>query len=120
MCGYSEYNTHIKSVIEKNPNIKLLIQTDETEFLDYMKENYPDNMFYFKDEIRHLNKSKTLVENHFGNTEYFQMNFLAIVNIMSKCKYVVCNSSNVSLWAVLFREHNKNISQYLNGNWHTS
>jgi len=120
LCDYSEYNAHIKSVIEKNPNIKLLIQTDETEFLDYMKENYPDNMFYFKDEIRHLNKSKTLVENHFGNTEYFQMNFLAIVNIMSKCKYIVCNSSNVSLWIVLYREHNKNISQYLNGNWHTS
>jgi hypothetical protein len=38
---------------------------------------------------------------------------LASVLIMSKAKHIICTSSNVSLWIVLFRGYNNNIHQYL-------
>jgi hypothetical protein len=119
LCGYSEYDLYINQIIAKNPNIKLLIQSDETEFIEYVKQKYPDNSFYFKDEIRHVKKSRTLVEKHFGNNDYYQMNFLSIVLLMSKCNYIICNGgTNVSFWIILFRGHCKNVIQYLNGGWY--
>ena len=38
---------------------------------------------------------------------------MAIVIIMSRCKYVICNTSNVSLWIALFRGNTINLHQYL-------
>ena len=120
LCSYSEYDTHINSIIAKNPNIKLLIQSDETQFIEYIINKYPNNSFYFKDEIRHIKQSKTLVEKHFGNIDYYQMNFLAIILLMSKCNYVICNGgTNVSLWIALYRGHCNNFIQYLNGKWYS-
>lgn len=119
LCDYSEYEPHINAVISENPNIKLLIQSDETQFIEYIMEKYPNNSFYFKDEIRHLKKSQTLVEKHFGNVDYYQMNFLAIILLMSKCNYIICNGgTNVSLWIALYRGHCNNFIQYFNGRWY--
>jgi hypothetical protein len=39
---------------------------------------------------------------------------IAIVYIMSKCKYVVCTSGNISIWITYFRENSNNIYHYLN------
>lgn len=38
---------------------------------------------------------------------------LASVLISSKCEYIICGSSNVSLWIILFRGNSNNIYQYL-------
>lgn len=38
---------------------------------------------------------------------------LSSVLIMSKAKHVICTSSNVSMWIILFRGNNTNIHQYL-------
>jgi hypothetical protein len=38
--------------------------------------------------------------------------------IMSKCKYIICNSSNCSLWICLFRGHGKNIIQNYEKKWY--
>jgi len=38
---------------------------------------------------------------------------LSSVLIMSKPKHVICTSSNVSMWIILFRGHSSNIHQYL-------
>ena len=37
-------------------NMKFLIQSDETEFLELFLSRYASNGFYFKDEIRHINR----------------------------------------------------------------
>ena len=84
-------------VTENEKNIKFILQTDETNFLNYCKNKMKDYIV-FNDEIRHTAKANTLVEKKFNKEDnyFFSLHFLAIVKIMSKCKYVVCNSSNVS------------------------
>ena len=116
-CEIPSYNKYIekgREIIKINPNIIFLIQSDEKEFIDEMTLHFPNNIV-FKDEIRVIpkNKNKT-VDNH-GKTpkinHTFALKFLAIVYIMSKCKYVICNSGNISFWILMYRQHFNNYIQ---------
>jgi len=111
---YSELYYSACNVFVNNPNVKFLIQSDETEFIEFMLARFPDNSFYFRDEIRHIPRSSTTVDIAMKsmNAE-FSKYFLAITMIMSKCKYVVCNSGNCSAWIVLFRGNCENVQQHL-------
>ena len=78
-----------------------------------MTHEFPNRIFYFKDEIRTIKKSDNLSVdkiNHASNFVYSQY-FLAITIIMSKCKYVVCTRSSCSLWIALFRGNSENVYQ---------
>ena len=96
-----------------------LIQSDETEFLEFMTNEFPNNSFYFKDEIRHMKKCNDTVDKKMRHQNYeFSKKYLAITIIMSRCKYIICGSGNCDLWIMLYRGNNKNVVQNLNGNWY--
>ena len=104
-------------IAEKNPGVRFLIQSDETEFIETMGALYPDHIV-FKDEIRHVHKCDNTVDKIFPETNYqFSKYFLAIVIIMSKCKHVICGSGNISMWIAFFRENVENFHQFCNGIW---
>lgn len=112
---YDDYVTHINSIIAKQPEIKFLIQSDETEFIEQMTEMFPKNSFYFKDEIRHIKKANKTVDMVFRESNpVFSKYYLAITIIMSKCKYIICGSGNCSIWIMLFRGNCNNVYQYVN------
>jgi len=103
---YDDYLDYAKIALNKeknNPKFKFLIQSDETEFLDEMKKNFPNHIIFY-DEIRHIPKNDTTVDKVFKekNNEYSKY-FLAIMLIMSKCKYVITGNGNCSLWLYYFR-----------------
>jgi hypothetical protein len=56
LCNYDEYLYYANLILGQNPNIMFLIQSDETEFIEYMIDKFPNNSFYFKDEIRRINE----------------------------------------------------------------
>jgi hypothetical protein len=118
ICGYDEYVIIANKILATNPNIKFLIQSDETEFIEKMFEVFPGNTFYFKDEIRHMRKCNytvdLLTKKHI---DLFSKYYLAITIIMSKCKYIVCGSGNCSIWIMFYRENNNNVYQNFNGEW---
>jgi hypothetical protein len=121
LCEYDEYLTYANLILEKNPNILFLIQSDETEFIEYMSKKFPNNSFYFKDEIRHMKKCRSTVDGVMrAQNHEFSQKYLAITIIMSKCKYIICGSGNCSIWIMLYREHNKNVYQNLNNKWYLS
>ena len=101
-----------KKVQQHNPNVRFLVQSDETEFLQKMLEL--PNSFYFCDEIRHIPKQKATVD-HFDINQNLKFSklFLAITIIMSKSQYVVCNTGNCSLWICLYRGHTQNVFQII-------
>lgn len=105
-CKIPEYDLYMKEankILETHPSTRFMIQSDETEFLEKMTQQL-ENTFYCKDEIRHIGKSNTTVDIVFRGLNYtFSKNFLAITHIMSKCKWVVCNSGNCSIWVAFFR-----------------
>jgi len=109
---YDDYINHGKNVLSQNPNIKFLIQSDETNFIIKMAETFPNNII-FKDEIRHIQNKSTTVDIAFRKTNHiYSMYYLAITIIMSKCNYVICNSGNCSLWIILFRGNSNKITEF--------
>jgi len=118
-CKIPSYDKYIEKgneLLKSNPDLKFLIQSDEKEFINEMTINFPNNVV-FNDEIRIINKNNNqMVDNHGKTPEInhkFALNFLAIVYIMSKCKYIICNSGNISLWILLYRKHLNNYFQLI-------
>ena len=119
LCKYEEYLNYANKIININPNIQFLIQSDETEFIDYITDIFPNNSFYFKDEIRHINKCNSTVDIVMKKqNNIYSKYYLAITIIMAKCKYVVCGSGNCSIWIMFYRGNNNNTCQYNNGKWY--
>ena len=121
LCNYKEYLTYANLVIKTNPTILFLIQSDETEFIDFMTKKFPNNSFYFKNEIRHMKKCNNTVDIVMKDKNYeFSKYYLAITIIMSQCKYIISGSGNCSIWIMLYRKNNKNVFQNLKGKWYNN
>jgi len=109
---YNDYVIYANKILEiekNNPNFKFLIQSDETEFLDEMKKLYPNHIIFY-DEIRHMPKQLSTVDVIFREKNHeFSKYFLAIMLIMSKCKYVITGCGNCPMWLCLFRGNLNNI-----------
>jgi hypothetical protein len=113
LSGYNEYIEYANSIIAKTPLIKFLVQSDETEFIELMLKIFPENSFYFNDEIRHINKSMRTVDKVFKEQNHiFSKYYLAITIIMSKCKYIICGSGNCSMWIMFYRNNCNNVYQH--------
>lgn len=116
LCNYDEYVLYATRILKHQPNIRFLIQSDETEFIEFMTEQFPHNSFIMKDHIRHINKCTSSVDIEMREKNFeFSKYYLAITIIMSKCKYVICNSGNCSKWIMFYRESGKNMCQFLQG-----
>ena len=116
LSGYEDYLVRARGILAKNPNVRFLVQSDESEFIDAMM--VLPNTFVFKDEIRHMKKASTSVDIVMPQTNYeFSKKFLAIVFIMSQCKDVICGSGNISLWLTLYRGSSVGVQQFLDGKW---
>ena len=121
ICSYDEYLIYANQLLKQNQKLVFLLQSDETEFIEFMTNKFPNNSFYFNDEIRHMKKCNDTVDKKMKSQNYeFSKKYLAITIIMSKCKYIICGSGNCSIWIMFYRENNKNIIQNLNGTWYNS
>ena len=110
--SYEEYIYYGKYVLNLYPNVKFLIQSDETNFINTMAKEFANHII-FKDEIRHIQDNTTTVDKVFKETNFeYSLNYLAITIIMSKCKYIICNSGNCSIWIMFYREHAEDIIQF--------
>jgi len=112
--SYEKYLQTAQSLLNTDPELRIWIQSDETEFLDAMKAAFPDNHVIFYDEIRHMPRNpQTTVDKKFYSQNYIMSKYyLAITYLMSQCKYVICGTGNCSLWIALFRGHNEGMTQF--------
>ena len=118
-CSYDEYLNYAYQIEKKNSKIVFLIQSDETEFLEFMTNKFPNNSIYFKDEIRHMKKCDDTVDIKMSSQNYeFSKKYLAITIIMSRCKYVICGTGNCDSWITFYRGNNKNVIQNNDGTWY--
>ncbi len=119
LCSYDEFIERGKKIEAENPNTLFLIQSDETEFIQRMSQEFK-NSFHFKEEIRHMSKCMSSVEHRSSTRDenyQFAKYYLAITLIMAKCKDIICISGNCSIWIAFFRKHAEGIQQYINGIW---
>lgn len=112
MPHYDVYLNKAKEIQQNNPNIKFLVQTDETEFLMKFLEFFPESI-YFR-ETPTLSKSDTSVHKVLPASERKKaaMFYLSATLCVSKCKYLLTHTGNGGLFSILFRGNKKNVYQY--------
>jgi len=111
--NYDQYVNTARSLLNLHPQLKFLVQSDETEFLEQMAAAFPDNHVILWDEIRHIPSANTTVDRVFQESNAVASKyFLAITYLMAQCQFVVCGSGNCSYWIALFRGHNDGIKQF--------
>jgi len=112
MAPYSVYIEKAKQIKKLNPNIKFLVQTDETQFLKEFLKHFPDSL-NFKEtptiEKSALSVHAVIPTNQRKNAA---INFLAAIINVSRCEYIITHTGNCSLFAVLFRGNKTNVYQY--------
>ena len=114
---HSEVIGMVQIVRQKFPNHKILIQTDEIDFWDAFKREYPNSIHF--EEVYMVNRLQESVQNYIHNDDRINkaVHFLAIMNIIAKCDQVILNSGNVGMWCCLYRGNANNVYQFLDGDW---
>ena len=59
-CSYDEYLKFAYKIQKENPNIFFLIQSDETQFIEFMRNKFPNNSFYFKESAKNCKTCKNI------------------------------------------------------------
>ena len=111
--SYTQYILAAEQLLKQYPDIRFLVQSDETEFLETMISTFPNSVVFF-DEIRHMRRNVNTVDRAFkSQNANMSLFYLAITYIMSRCKHIIFNSGNCSLWIALFRGNSDNIIQLI-------
>jgi hypothetical protein len=113
--SYQDMLDKIQEVKSEFPHHRLLIQSDELEFYEFILERYPDSIYF--QEIGKIRKNDNLAIQYVvadGQKTKQAKIFLAIMNIISKCSKIILNSGNVGMWTVLYRGKSEGVYQYLN------
>ena len=118
--SFDDFYKQIIEIINMNKNVKILIQTDTAKFINYINDKKLKNIIIINEnKFSHTNNG--IHKEQSKDTNYNDMFFfLSTILTISKCKYIICNSCNCSLWIMLYRGNGKNIVQYLNGTWYNS
>ena len=112
---FEDYYSKLKTITDLNSNKKIIIQTDSSPFLDYIKTKQIKNIITFDENKPSYNSKGTHKEKRDRYTEMQDLH--AIILIISECNEIICCSNNVSLWIMLFRGHARNVYQYLENNF---
>ena len=111
--SYEDMKNRIQLLQTQYPDYKILIQSDEVEFYEYISEFFPDLICI--NQVAKVTKNMRAVQFYIrpGQKILHAQYFLAIMQILSKCSNVILNSGNVGLWICLFRGNMNNVTQYL-------
>ena len=116
--SFDTYIDKMNELLIKEPTIKFIIQSDSKDFIDTVKSKFK-NSISFDEENKPSTTDKGIHNEHSPDENYIIIkNFLAIVYIMSKCKYIICSSGNCSIWIIYFRGNSNNVIQFLNNEWY--
>jgi len=112
---YADFINKAKEILSDNPNMRFLVQPDETEFLEAFTAAFPDNCFWFS-ETPHMRKKDSAIFYELPKDKKTDHGcyFLAAVLTMAKCKHLITHSGNGGMWAVLYRGNFNGVFQFRN------
>jgi hypothetical protein len=95
-----------------------LIQTDEAQFIDFIQnKNIENNIIIIHENSISYSSEGIHNEKHASENYIDIQNLFATFLIISKCKYIICNSCNGSVWITYYRENAENVYQNLKKLW---
>lgn len=108
--SYDKFMKKIDESKDRLPSHKLLIQTDEEDFCNFVLSKYPDSIVI--NELERIKKSNTAI--HFltpiGKRFNLAKNFLSVMIIIGKTSNIITNIGNCGMWACLFRGNTNNVN----------
>lgn len=112
LASFETFYDKICEIHSLDRNKKIIIQTDTTQFVEYINNKKLENVFFFTENctsssINGIHLEKTHEENY--NDMFY---LFPIFLILSKCKYIICGTGNVSEWIMLYRGNSNNVQQY--------
>lgn len=120
LAPFDEFYEQLIKILSINKNINILLQSDNATFIDYFNNKKLKNVVIIN-ENKTSYSNKGIHNEESNDKNYYDMfNFLSTILILSKCKYIICNSGNCSIWIMFYRGNNKNVIQNLNGTWYNS
>ncbi len=113
IASYKDFILPAKKIKKENPKVIFLVQTDESEFLDAFLEEFPDS--FFVKEIPRMNKKDSCMFYELPKKDLpeFGANFLGVLIVLSKCKFLITHSGNCGMWCVLYRGNSDGVYQWL-------
>jgi hypothetical protein len=114
--SFDSYYNKLQEVVQQHPNIQILLQTDSAPFIDYMKDKKLQSIIIKENTTSYTNKG---IHNEKSSSDnYLDIQYLfATLLILSKCKYIICSSGNVSVWMMYYRQHADKVYQNINKEW---
>lgn len=95
-----------KQLLEKNPDFKILLQTDQTQVVEYFVSELGDKVVFFEEtpNTRTGEVINSILE-RMGNVDMIDWMqwFDAALRCVSQCKYIVNHTGNVAFFANLYR-----------------
>lgn len=112
---YEDFINKAQEVLDANPDIRFLVQPDETEFLQAFTKAFPGRCFNFK-ETPHMRRKDSAIFYELPSDKKMDhgQHFLAAVLTMSRCKHVITHSGNGGMFCVLYRGNFDNVFQFRN------
>mgnify|MGYP000524675041 CR=1 FL=1 len=100
-----------KQIQHSNPNIKFLVQTDVTQFLNAFIKQFPDAIYFSEMPTIHESDESVHKIISIDKRKDAAMTYLSAIINVSKCKYLITHTGNCSLFTVLFRGNKTNVYQ---------
>ena len=104
------YISHIDTFLERDPGLRVLIQTDQKQVRDALSARFPDNSFYIEEmpvTISDMVMHKIVKQ----KKEDFALNLLSVTWIMSQSRFLITHTGNVAFWSILFRGNCEGVIQ---------
>lgn len=110
---YENFISQVPSIIKNKGVDRVFIQTDQTQFIDFFKNSYPNISFFTIKEIQTTTSKQNLYKGLIEGSPILQAQmFLASTQILSNCKFLINHTGNVARWIVKYRGSTKNMIQY--------
>lgn len=104
----------VKQILDQTPANRVLVQTDQTQVLDYFKSELGNMVVSFSETPSTSGKDamNTVMENEGKDTMDWMQWFDAALRCVAECAYVVNHTGNCGLWMNLYRGNVDNVFQF--------
>lgn len=109
-----EYLKVVKNILKGNPNFKVLLQTDQTQVIQYFYEQLGDILITFE-ETPSTSSNKviwSLMEQCDKDSIDWSQWFDAALRCVAECKYLINHTGNVAFFANLYRGNINGVNQF--------
>lgn len=114
VTSHQDFIDKAKELLYANPDIRFLVQPDETEFLEAFTAEFPGRCVWFE-ETPHMRKKDSAIffELPLEKKTEHALYFLAAVIVMSQCAHVITHSGNGGMFLCLYRGGMHNVHQFM-------